>query len=62
MYLSLGVGVGGHCFDDRSDNTKPWINDDRTAQRNFYRATDTWKRSWGDHSALLVDYVHIWAL
>lgn len=62
MYIALGVGVGGHCFDDTSDGSKPWINNDPKSQRNFYRARDTWKRSWGDHSALLVDYVKVWAL
>lgn len=62
MYLTIGVGVGGHNFEDREDGSKPWTNSDPKAQRNFYRARNTWKPSWGDHSSLLVDYVKVWAL
>lgn len=62
MYISIGVGVGGHCFEDRDDGTKPWVNNDPKSQRNFYRAQNTWKSTWGEDRALLVDYVKIWAL
>lgn len=62
MYLTIGVGVGGHCFEDRFDGTKPWVNTDPKAQRNFYKARDQWSQTWADSSALEVDYIKIWAI
>lgn len=62
MYLALGVGVGGLSFPDRSDGTKPWEHDDPKAQINFYRARNTWSGTWGSESAMIVDYIKVWAL
>ncbi|KAF2893395.1 hypothetical protein ILUMI_12789 [Ignelater luminosus] len=62
MYLQLGVGVGGQCFTDRSDGTKPWSSDDPKAQIYFYRAQSTWSETWSSDSALIVDYVKVWAV
>nr|XP_008191497.1 PREDICTED: beta-1,3-glucan-binding protein isoform X2 [Tribolium castaneum] len=62
MYLSIGVGVGGHCFEDRSDGSKPWKNSDPKGQKNFYKASAQWLPTWDNSSVLKVDYVKIWAL
>ncbi|XP_044256880.1 beta-1,3-glucan-binding protein-like [Tribolium madens] len=62
MYLTIGVGVGGHCFEDRNDGSKPWKNNDPKAQKNFYKASSQWLPTWDNSSVLKVDYVKIWAL
>jgi hypothetical protein len=62
MYLVLGVGVGGHCFEDRSDATKPWTNNDPKSQKKFYQAAAQWGATWSNASRLEVDYVKVWAL
>lgn len=62
MYITIGVGVGGHCFEDDAFTNKPWKNGDPKQQYKFYRDQDTWKPTWRDESALLVDYVKVWAL
>lgn len=62
MYLTIGVGVGGHCFEDRSDGTKPWKNDEPKAQKSFYKALTSWLPTWSNSSVLQVDYVKVWAL
>lgn len=61
MYLSIGVGVGGHNFIDDSPD-KPWSNADPKSQRKFWNAKDTWFKTWTEDSRLQVDYVKIWAL
>ncbi|XP_018335440.1 beta-1,3-glucan-binding protein-like [Agrilus planipennis] len=60
MYLVIGVGVGGLCFPD--SDTKPWKNNDPKNQRNFYKAMDQWYSTWGNDSALIVDYIKIFAV
>ncbi|XP_018335441.1 beta-1,3-glucan-binding protein [Agrilus planipennis] len=60
MYLVLGVGAGGLCFPD--SNTKPWKNNDPKNQRNFYRAMNQWYPTWSNDSALIVDYVKVFAV
>lgn len=62
MYLTLGVGAGGQCIPNRDDGSKPWDNNDSKAQLAFYRAQDTWSKTWSDDSALVIDYVKVWAL
>lgn len=62
MFIVLGVGVGGLSIPDRMDGSKPWSNNDPKNQKKFYNARSTWKSTWGDSSALEVDYVKIWAL
>ncbi|XP_063910734.1 beta-1,3-glucan-binding protein-like [Zophobas morio] len=62
MYLTIGVGVGGHVFPDRSDGTKPWQNSDGKGQKKFYKATSQWRPSWTDASLLDVDYIKVSAL
>ncbi|XP_049819666.1 beta-1,3-glucan-binding protein-like [Aethina tumida] len=60
MYLTLGVGVGGHNFED--DDSKPWINFDPLAERNFYEDTQNWKKTWNSRSALEIEHVLVYAL
>ncbi|XP_063910735.1 beta-1,3-glucan-binding protein-like [Zophobas morio] len=62
MYVTLGVGVGGHTFEDRSDGRKPWRNNDAKGQKKFYKARSHWRSTWTDASGLDVDYIKIWAL
>lgn len=60
MYLTIGVGVGGHCFEDREG--KPYKNRDPKAQRRFYDARETWKKTWNLDSVLQIDYINVIAL
>jgi len=62
MYITLGVGVGGFCFPDRTDGTKPWENNEPKGPKDFYRAKSEWLQTWSDDSRLVVDYVKVWAL
>ncbi|XP_060535348.1 beta-1,3-glucan-binding protein [Cylas formicarius] len=62
MYLTIGVGVGGQNFEDRSDGSKPWTNSQPVSQKDFYRARSDWLKTWGEHSKLEVDYIRVYAL
>ncbi|KAF7268732.1 hypothetical protein GWI33_018085 [Rhynchophorus ferrugineus] len=62
MYILLGVGAGGHNFEDRSDGTKPWVNKEPISQKNFYKAKSSWLPTWGADSKLDIEYVKVWAL
>lgn len=62
MHIVVGVGAGGHNFDDRSDGTKPWINKEPISQKKFYKARNQWKSSWKADAKLQVEYVKVWAL
>ncbi|CAG9766869.1 unnamed protein product [Ceutorhynchus assimilis] len=62
MHLVIGVGAGGHNFEDRSDGSKPWKNDNPLSQKNFYRARGQWFPTWGRDAKLTLDYVKVWAL
>lgn len=62
MYLTLGVGVGGLNFNDRSDNSKPWKNRERLSQKKFNDQRNRWKSTWSGRSTLEVDYVKVTAL
>nr|XP_012226130.1 PREDICTED: beta-1,3-glucan-binding protein-like [Linepithema humile] len=65
-YLSLGVAVGGtHEFADHAvsnDYVKPWRNVEAKAMYHFNRKKDKWYPTWNTRTALLVDYVKVWAL
>ncbi|XP_066246310.1 beta-1,3-glucan-binding protein-like [Euwallacea similis] len=62
MNIVIGVGAGGHNFDDRPDNTKPWVNNQPLSQKNFYKARNSWGTTWGREAQLEVEYVKVWAL
>ncbi|XP_066149676.1 beta-1,3-glucan-binding protein-like [Euwallacea fornicatus] len=62
MNIVVGVGAGGHNFEDRSDNTKPWINSQVLSQKNFYKARNSWEATWGKEAQMEVEYVKVWAL
>ncbi|XP_012057432.1 PREDICTED: beta-1,3-glucan-binding protein-like [Atta cephalotes] len=65
-YLTLGVAVGGlHEFEDHIVSgryIKPWRNVEAKALYNFYCAKDKWYPTWDTTTALVVDYVKVWAL
>ncbi|KAJ8954272.1 hypothetical protein NQ317_003310 [Molorchus minor] len=62
MYITLGVGVGGFCFEDRSDGTKPWKNGARSSIKDFYKAQSQWASTWRGDRKLDIKYVKVWAL
>lgn len=62
MNIMVGVGAGGHNFEDRSDGTKPWFNNKPLSQKDFYKARTAWAPTWGNDAKLEVDYVKVWAL
>ncbi|ERL92074.1 beta-1,3-glucan-binding protein [Dendroctonus ponderosae] len=62
MHIVVGVGAGGHNFDDRSDGTKPWFNNQPISQKEFYKARNQWQSSWKTEAKLQVEYVKVWAL
>lgn len=63
MYLSVGVGVGGQCFPDVHDGTKPWNNTDPKNQLMFYRAKNSWYSSWNPtDTAMIVESIVVTAL
>lgn len=62
MYITIGVGVGGFNFEDRSDGSKPWKNGERLSMKKFYNAQSQWRTTWNENSTLEVDYVKVWAL
>ncbi|CAH1105312.1 unnamed protein product [Psylliodes chrysocephalus] len=62
MYISIGVGVGGFNFEDRTDGTKPWKNGERLSMKKFYEAQESWIKTWNEDSSLSVASVRVWAL
>ncbi|XP_049819261.1 beta-1,3-glucan-binding protein-like [Aethina tumida] len=60
MYITLGVGVGGHNFND--EKVKPWKNFDPLAERNFYKDRKNWTKTWNSQSALEIEHVLVYAL
>lgn len=62
MYLSLGVGVGGHSFSDITPGGKPWRNSDPKNILKFWQSKDKWFQTWNENSAMRVDYVKITSL
>ncbi|XP_049819661.1 beta-1,3-glucan-binding protein-like isoform X1 [Aethina tumida] len=60
MYITLGVGVGGHNFNDKGD--KPWKNFDPLAEMNFYQDTENWKKTWNSRCGLEIEHVLVYAL
>lgn len=61
MYITLGVGVGGHSFSDTIEN-KPYKNKDPKNQRIFYQMKDKWHATWNADSQLIVDYVKVYSI
>lgn len=67
--LNLAVGGTNNYFPDVGNaNGKPWRNDATYAIRDFWRGRDQWLDTWNLDayddlsSALLVDYVRVYAL
>ncbi|XP_018563524.1 beta-1,3-glucan-binding protein-like [Anoplophora glabripennis] len=62
MYITLGVGVGGFNFEDRTDGSKPWRNGARSSMKDFYNAREQWSSTWNSDNALDIALVKVWAL
>ncbi|KAL3274986.1 hypothetical protein HHI36_019760 [Cryptolaemus montrouzieri] len=62
MFITVGVGVGGFNFPDRTDGLKPWNNNEPLAQKNFNRAKDKWISTWSKRSTLEVQHIKVFAL
>ncbi|KAI9137435.1 concanavalin A-like lectin/glucanase domain-containing protein [Paraphysoderma sedebokerense] len=55
FYMILNVAVGGNFFNGFKN--KPWKEGSETAPREFWEAKDEWFQTWGEHSALVIDYI-----
>lgn len=68
FFLIFSMAIGGvKYFSDSAKNMhgkKPWNNGDiKNAQMNFWRGREQWLPTWQNgNSAMLVDYVRVWAL
>ncbi|XP_055624876.1 beta-1,3-glucan-binding protein 2-like [Toxorhynchites rutilus septentrionalis] len=61
FYISLGVGVGGH-YDFHDFQGKPWKDLSVKAMHSFWSARGNWYPTWNLDSALLVDYIKVYAI
>ena len=69
FYIIMNVAVGGMTFFDghnvNSRGKKPWKNwfKGQKAMESFWKGRDQWLPTWIDRaSALVVDYVRVWAI
>ncbi|XP_071451804.1 beta-1,3-glucan-binding protein-like [Hetaerina americana] len=71
FYISMGVAVGGIAYfpdDAVNQPPKPWSNNSPNPSFDFWSQKNAWHRTWrsgsnnGEHAALKVDYVRVWAL
>ncbi|EDW79053.1 uncharacterized protein Dwil_GK10581 [Drosophila willistoni] len=63
-FIIFGVTVGGFLnFDDSTlpKDVKPYKNREPRAALAFWQKRDTWAPTWGKHSALVIDYVRVYA-
>lgn len=60
MYITIGVGIGGHNFKD--EDCKPWTNYDPKSQKNFFKQKDNWYPTWSKDSKLEVEYVKVFSI
>lgn len=68
-YIVLGVGVGGvshfpdGVFNGPAFTPKPWHNEDPKAELDFWSDASNWSPTWTEErSALIVDYVRVYAI
>jgi len=67
FYLKLNVAVGGTggFFPDEAVNgngAKPWTETSPTAPKEFWDGRSQWLPTWGDDTAMQVDYIKVTAL
>ncbi|XP_055371888.1 beta-1,3-glucan-binding protein-like [Condylostylus longicornis] len=69
FFLEIGVSAGGISdFPDGSRSgtqrkLKPWQNFNPKAELKFWNEISTWHSSWSyDKSALVIDYIKVWAI
>ncbi|XP_017041540.1 gram-negative bacteria-binding protein 2 [Drosophila ficusphila] len=63
-FIIFGVTVGGFInFDDAllANDVKPYTNKNPRAARSFWDNRHNWQPTWGRHSAMIVDYVKVYA-
>ncbi|EDV98028.1 GH14367 [Drosophila grimshawi] len=63
-FIIFGVTVGGFLnFDDEivSNDVKPYKNSEPRAALSFWLQRDTWAPTWEKSSAMIIDYVRVYA-
>ncbi|KAH8261064.1 hypothetical protein KR044_002821 [Drosophila immigrans] len=63
-FIIFGVTVGGFLnFDDSilTKDVKPYKNREPRAALSFWQRRDAWASTWGKHSAMIIDYVRVYA-
>jgi len=63
-FIIFGVTVGGFLnFDDSllAKDVKPYKNREPRAALSFWQHRDAWAPTWGRHSAMVIDYVRVYA-
>lgn len=60
MFITLGVGVGGHNFAD--GGLKPWNNSDPKSQKNFFRHKNEWYPTWNTYCKMEVEYIKVFSI
>ncbi|KAH8410737.1 hypothetical protein KR222_002192, partial [Zaprionus bogoriensis] len=63
-FIIFGVTVGGFLnFDDNMlpKDVKPYTNKDPRAALSFWQQRDIWASTWGKDSAMVIDYVRVYA-
>nr|CAJ19023.1 Gram-negative bacteria binding protein 2 isoform B [Drosophila melanogaster]CAJ19027.1 Gram-negative bacteria binding protein 2 isoform B [Drosophila melanogaster] len=63
-FIMFGVTVGGFLnFDDSllAKDVKPYKNREPRAALSFWQHRDAWAPTWGRHSAMVIDYVRVYA-
>ncbi|KAH8373346.1 hypothetical protein KR009_001291 [Drosophila setifemur] len=63
-FIIFGVTVGGFLnFDDAvlAKDVKPYKNREPRAALSFWQHRDIWAPTWGKHSAMIIDYVRVYA-
>ncbi|KAH8371685.1 hypothetical protein KR093_008442, partial [Drosophila rubida] len=64
-FIIFGVTVGGFLnFDDSilPKDVKPYKNREPRAALSFWQQRDAWASTWGKHSAMIIDYVRVYAV
>ncbi|KIJ43531.1 glycoside hydrolase family 16 protein [Sphaerobolus stellatus SS14] len=66
FYLIMDVAVGGtHGYFPDNVGGKPWLDESRTAMRDFALAQDEWYPTWPanlEERGMAIDYVKMWQL
>lgn len=63
-FIIFGVTVGGfQNFDDKilPKDVKPYYNYDPRAAQSFWQNREIWASTWSTQSAMVIDYVRVYA-